>query len=140
MSKIKDEMEELFEELLNEDFENEVLQEVTITTASGSLTIGVESDRFTDRGWSKDPYFKVFKDGRSKVARIYVDRPEYCKEHKGIPVFELSKGDKRSLIEALSKDNYKNWKKLLKEVSKQTISKGYGPYPEDLSMPDYMKL
>lgn len=140
MTKIKDEVEELFEELLNEDFKNEILQEQTIVENYDGLNIAFEPNGETNRGWSNDPYFKVYKKNKTMVARIYITRPKYCKPHKGAKVFYLNGKEKESLIKALSDNNYKNWKTIVRLTGDYMKSKENKSFPSDLPMPDYMKL
>lgn len=138
--KVPDVLEEYFNEVERE-LELETLNEDVICRFN-NLAVTVESDGRTDRGWSNDPYFKIYKQRRSYVARIYINRAEYCKDHDGIPTFKLSSNEKDSLVKLLSDDNFANWKLLLETIVK------FIKNPEKVDtnkilntkMPDYRKL
>ena len=137
-NKIKDVLEEYFDEL---EKELNILQEFNVAKEKkDGLDIDVEPDGETNRGWSDDPYFKVYKNNRSQVARIYITRPEYCKSHRGAEVFKLNNSERKLLIKILSDNNYEKWKKLVDRASYYIKTKYHKDFPSQLVMPDYSKL
>ena len=135
-TKVPDVLEEYFNQV---EREIEAINEYFVAE-EGGLEIEVEPDGETNRGWSNDPYFKVYKNNRSQVARIYITRAEYCKAHRGAEVISLNSGDKKKLIKILSRNKYEKWKKIIAYAKKYIDSKDYGMFPDNLEMPDYSKL
>lgn len=136
-NKIPDVLEEYFNQV---EREIEAINEVTIIKEDG-LKISLEPNGETDRGWGYDPYFKVFRgNDRSHVARIYITRAQYCKPHSGSRTIILSSNERDKMIKLLSKNEYKNWKKMLKETNNYMVSNNLETFPLDLEMPDYSKL
>ena len=137
-NKVKDVLEEYFNEV---EREIEAINEVTIAEEKkDGLEIQVEPDGETDRGWSDDPYFKVYKDKRKYVARIYITRVQYCKDHKGPMVFTLNSSERKLLIKILSKNNYEKWNKIVERASYYCRTRYHKDFPSQLDMPDYSKL
>lgn len=128
-----------------EDYFNEVEQELGVLNEyfiaeEEGLEISVEPNGETDRGWEKDPYFKAYKNNKSQVARIYINRAEYCKSHRGAEVFELNSKERKILVKILSANNYEKWKKLLKRTKDYIESNNFGKFSTNLKMSDYSKL
>lgn len=135
--KVPDVLEEYFNKV---ERELEILQEETVVNEKG-IKISVEPDGETIRGWSEDPYFKVFRgNDRSHIARIYITRAQYCKHHKNSRPLVLSSHERDIMIELLSRNNYEKWKKLLNISKKYIESKNLGKFSTNLRMPDYSKL
>lgn len=137
-------MEKEYKDVL-EDYFNEVEQELGILNEyfiaeEEGLEISVEPNGETDRGWEKDPYFKVYKNNKSQVARIYITRAEYCKSHRGSKSFKLNSTERKILVRMLSRNNYEKWKKILNRTKDYIESNNFGKFSNNLKMPDYSKL
>lgn len=134
----ENEMIDILKEYFNE---LESLKEATIAEEKrDGLEISIEPDGETNRGWANDPYFKVYKKNRLYIARIYITRAQYCKDHIGPEVFTLNSKERKILIKILSANNYKKWKKLVDRTSYYIKTKYHKDFPSQLIMPDYSKL
>lgn len=102
-------------------------------------------DGETDRGFSNDPYFKVYNSTSvtkaNKVCRIRILSATYVKPHataKYDPNWKLNSAERKELDNTLSDNNV--WQKLIEYTNKVIGNTGGKKLDTNLIKPDYTKL
>lgn len=127
--------------------ENEIILNEQRITNGGNLSIMMDGDGKTFRGWGLNPYFKVIKnDGGKYVSRILVFKTFYVyPEHNGGEgkVYYLNKSEIEKVAELLEAPGI--WDKLL-NIIKLFVSqypnqyKRLGIFENDINIKNYPLL
>lgn len=140
----------IIESIMNEIMNKDVVTESTVLMDSKSgAQIIVHPD--PGRNFGTESYFKFIPDRSVDLkhsARISFMEPKYIYHYKN--QYELSRNDKKALMRMLKSPATRNnsisgWLALIREFNKfiENSDKNTDKsniLPEDLSMPDYMKL
>lgn len=127
----------------DEDSNVEIVNEVYVTSTK-NFSITVDGDGETDRGFSNNPYFKVYNSTSvskaNKVCRIHILSATYVKPHASEnrdPNWKLNSAERKELDNTLSDSNV--WQDLITDTNK-VINDPSKKLDTNLIKPDYTKL
>lgn len=130
-------------------FKSKIVAEVTVFKGDGIL-ITVDGDGEKDRGFSKEPYIKIYNNETAtkanKVATLKIEKPEYMKKHNrtGLEEWKLNGKEMKMVLKDLkSKPNVKEGKdyETIWETIINVVNTKYNcNLDQDISIPNYKNL